>query len=134
MMPHRKLVPMLAALLLSACSLAPVYQRPALPVADAWLVPAATQGAPADTLAWESTFLDPQLRQLIRLALDNNRDLRVAVLNIERARALYQIQVADRLPALSAGVDGARQRLPADVSPTGKELLSSRYTAGVAVP
>lgn len=136
MRPHQGKFGLLAALLLSACSLAPTYERPVLAVVDAWPAAAGTtqQGVAAAGIEWENFFLDPQLKQLIRLALDNNRDLRVAALNIERARALYQVQAADRLPSLNAGIDGARQRLPADVSPTGKEGVFTHYSAGVAAP
>ncbi|MEI2431789.1 efflux transporter outer membrane subunit [Lysobacter yananisis] len=63
---------------------------------------AASEGAAVADIGWRDFFEDPNLEQLIGRALDNNRDLRVAVLNVEKARAQYRIQRADRLPALNA--------------------------------
>lgn len=133
--PFKTVPVILAGLILSACSLAPVYERPALPVAGSWPTPAAADagGQAAHDIPWQDFFQDPQLKQVIAIALDHNRDLRVATLNIERARALYQIQSADRLPAVNAGLSGARQRVPDQVAPGGKGGTASVYTAGLGV-
>jgi len=69
--------------------------------------PASTTGAAAD-IGWRDFFTDANLEELIARALANNRDLRVAVLNVERARALYRIQRADRVPSI--GVNGTMVR------------------------
>ena len=139
---HLNTVPLvLAALLLSACSLAPVYERPALPVDGAWpaaVAPAAAAAAAgpavaAHTIAWQDFFQDEGLKQAIGMALEHNRDLRVAILNIERARALYQVQAADRLPSVNAGLSGARQRVPDQLAPGGNGGVSSSYSASVGV-
>ena len=120
------------ALALSGCvSLAPKYVRPALPVAAAFddtpvaLATAATFEAAAQ-IEWQRFFADARLRQLIGLALANNRDLRVAILNIEQARAQYQIRRADSLPALNAAISGSRVPIPNDG-------VASSYTAGFGV-
>ncbi|MCX7887635.1 MAG: multidrug transporter, partial [Verrucomicrobiae bacterium] len=78
----------------AGCSLAPKYSRPALPVPSAWPTgPAYEYNAATDTnLKWRELFPDTKLQQLISLALTNNRDLRIAALNVERARAIYAIQ------------------------------------------
>ncbi|MFS2139125.1 efflux transporter outer membrane subunit [Duganella sp. Dugasp56] len=133
--PFKTVPVILAGLILSACSLAPVYERPALPVAGSWPTPAAADagGQAAHDIPWQDFFQDPQLKQVIAIALDHNRDLRVATLNIERARALYQIQSADRLPAVNAGLSGARQRVPDQVAPGGQGGTASVYTAGLGV-
>ncbi len=94
------------SLVLSACTMAPTYERSALPVAAEWPV-AATLPA-TGSLKWRDLFTDPALQGTIQLALDNNRDLRIAALNIERARALYRIQRADLLPTLDASAGGTR--------------------------
>lgn len=78
--------------------------------------------AAAADIGWRDFFVDPDLEQLIALALDNNRDLRVAVLNVERARAQYRIQRADRVPSVVA--TGALTR-------TGGELLPVTNDASV---
>jgi outer membrane protein, multidrug efflux system len=88
---------------------APPYQRPPAPVAAAWPQPPATAAStapdPAD-IGWTGFIQDDRLRQVVRLAIDNNRDLRVALLRVQDARAQYRVQDAARLPvvALDAGV------------------------------
>lgn len=113
-MKHPILTPLaltLAATLLGGCSMIPAYHRPAAPVATTWPAepgePAAAVGTTAaPDVPWQTFFADPRLRQLIGLALANNRDLRVAVLNIEQARAQFQIKRADQFPTV--GVAAAR--------------------------
>jgi multidrug efflux system outer membrane protein len=84
---------LLAASALSACTMAPKTVRPALPVANAWPIAGANTGSTttAADLGWRDVFIDPRLQGVIDLALANNRDLRVAVLNIEQSRAQYRI-------------------------------------------
>ena len=97
-----------AALLLAGCSMMPTYERPEAPVPGSFPYPSATEGTPATELAWDRFFTDPQLRLLLARALQNNRDLRVAVLNIAQARAQYDIRNADRLPTVGAGLNASR--------------------------
>ncbi|RZI86474.1 MAG: efflux transporter outer membrane subunit [Rubrivivax sp.] len=121
----------LAALLaLGACSLTPEYRRPDAPVPAQWpeapasAASSATSASPsAAELPWASYFPDTRLQGLIRKALDNNRDLRVAVLNIEQVRAQYQVQRADQFPTLNASISGTRQPAvlpPHDVTTTAQ--------------
>jgi multidrug efflux system outer membrane protein len=120
---------LLLATLLSACtSLAPSYERPAAPVAAQFpnTVNTTTAGAATALIHWQSFFSDARLQRLITLALQNNRNLRLAVLNIEAARAQFDIRRADQWPNLHAGLSGARQ-------PTSAGALSSTYSAGVLV-
>ena len=112
----------LAALLsVAACSFTPQYQRPALAVPDQLpLAPANAAATPAPAVAelpWTTYFPDTRLQGLIRQALDQNRDLRVAMLTIEQWRATYQIQNADRFPTLSGAVSGSRGPSRSRVSP-----------------
>ena len=136
----------LIALLLSACTMAPVYQRPALPVAPAYpgaataettttaaTAAAETAAAPAAALGWRDFLADPRLARLIELALANNRDLRIAALNIDLARAQYQIQGAPLLPNLTAGASDARQRTPAPLRVPGEPAVLSVYGASVGL-
>ncbi|HET8748672.1 MAG TPA: efflux transporter outer membrane subunit [Ramlibacter sp.] len=102
-----------AALVLAGCtSLIPKYERPALPVPDAFPYPAAQEGTPAASLPWQQFFTDERLRTLIATALRNNRDLRVAVLNIAQARAQYDIRNADRLPTVAGTASASRAPSP----------------------
>ncbi|MGM3386531.1 efflux transporter outer membrane subunit [Stutzerimonas stutzeri] len=124
---------------LSGCSLIPEYQRPDVPTAQAWPegeAYAGTDGAVAGQqapLGWEAFFRDPTLRQLIGVALENNRDLRAAALNVEAYRALYRIQRADLLPAVSADGSGSRTRTPGDLNQSGQSAISSQYSATLGV-
>jgi NodT family efflux transporter outer membrane factor (OMF) lipoprotein len=114
------------AALLSACSLTPTYERPAPPVPAAFPLPAAAAGTPASELAWADFLADARLRALVELALANNRDLRIAVLNAEQARALAGVQRADLLPSVGVGITGSRL-------PTSSGGIASSYSAGLAV-
>ncbi|PLY01760.1 MAG: multidrug transporter [Desulfuromonas sp.] len=126
---------LMALLALSGCaSMAPDYQRPAAPVPGTWPTAAATDNATsAAELPWREFFTDAQLRQVIELALENNRDLRVAALNIERAQAQYQIREATLVPQVSATGAGSGQRTPADLSSSGSAIVSHRYSVGLGV-
>ena len=96
----------LTALLLAGCDLAPPYHRPGLPAPAAMptggVYPAANAATPASDIAWQDFFVEPALRQVIGQGLANNRDLRVALANVEQARAQYRVQRADILPSISA--------------------------------
>lgn len=117
-----------AAALLAGCSMMPVYERPAAPVAAQWPDASTATSTAAADLPWQDFVGDARLRALVELALQNNRDLRVAVLSIEQARAQYQIRQADQWPTINAAVAGNRQ--PAA---NGSGSISSTYTAGLAL-
>ncbi|KOY01322.1 AdeC/AdeK/OprM family multidrug efflux complex outer membrane factor [Pseudomonas nunensis] len=125
------------AFVLGGCSLIPDYQRPAAPIAQQYPQSAAYAPAQADGNAaeqgWRDQFRDPALQQLIQSALSNNRDLRVAALNVEAYRAQYQIQRADLYPAVSASGSGTRQRTPGSLSSTGEAVTSGSYSAGLGI-
>lgn len=120
-MRNTLLIPGLALVLGGCINLAPDYARPAAPVPAAW-----SQGASAGivqntaqdaaAIAWNSFFMDARLREVIGLTLANNRDLRLAVLNIDKARAQYQIQDASRYPALGVTASSSTARTPAGQS------------------
>ena len=97
-----------AAALLAGCSFIPVYERPAAPVAPAWADAGAAAGIAAAELGWTDFLTDARLRALVEAALANNRDLRIAVLNVEQVRALYGVQRADRLPTIGVGASVSR--------------------------
>ncbi|MGE8065685.1 efflux RND transporter outer membrane subunit EmhC [Pseudomonas sp. NPDC089569] len=127
-----------AAFVLGGCSLIPDYQQPEAPVAGQYPQGPAysPEQAPAQAAAeqgWRQFFHDPALQQLIKVALENNRDLRVAALNIDAFAAQYRISRADLFPAVSANGTGTRQHLPADASQTGKSGITSSYSATVGV-
>jgi len=122
-----------ATVLLGACTLAPVYQRPASPVGDSWPAPAVAATGDATTPDWQQFIADDRLRQLVALALANNRDLRVAALNIEKARAAYRIQGAELLPAIGVAGSNSNSRVSADLSSTGSSYVTRSVSANVGV-
>jgi len=128
----RSLISLAALALLSACSLAPVYERPAAPVTAAWPQGAAYPPAPvaatavaAHDVAWREYFADQRLRDVIALALANNRDLRVSALNIEKARAQYGIERAAQIPSVSVSGGQAAQH--------ANGVTGRQYTANINV-
>jgi len=120
------------AFTLAGCiNLAPRYQRPEAPVATGYLAPPLAASAPASGVAaadveWQRFFADERLKRLIALALDNSRDLRIAVLNIEQARATYDIRRADAWPTVGVGLTAQREP-----GATGKPV--NVYAVGAAV-
>jgi outer membrane protein, multidrug efflux system len=128
-MTDRSCVALAVALLASGCtSLAPSYERPAPPVAARFASDAGpTAGPLASELDWHGFFGDERLKRLIEIALANNRDLRIAALNIEQARALYQVRRADELPTVGVGASASRQP-----STTGAGI-ASLYSVGFSL-
>ncbi|OLF55523.1 AdeC/AdeK/OprM family multidrug efflux complex outer membrane factor [Pseudomonas chlororaphis] len=128
----------ITAAVLSGCSLIPDYQQPEAPVAAQYpqgpaYSPAEAANQAAAEQGWRQFFHDPALQQLIQTALVNNRDLRVAALNIDAYAAQYQIQRADLFPAISANGSGSRQRVPARASGTGESTITSQYSATLGI-
>ena len=103
-------------LALAGCTLIPKYQRPAVAIANNWPENAAAQNAEVSTnaaadIGWRDFFRDPRLQQLIELALTNNPDLRMAMLNVEQTRALYKVQRNALIPTVDVNANGSRQRI-----------------------
>ena len=126
------LTSLMAAMALAGCSFTPAYERPAAPVADTF-VPTLHNAAASDRadttaadLQWQDFFKDARLKRLIELSLQNNLDLRVAVLAIEQTRAQLQVRRADELPTVNAGISGTR-------GPASSGAIASTYTAGLSV-
>jgi multidrug efflux system outer membrane protein len=126
--------------LLGSCTLAPKYTRPASPVPADWPIGAAysetktASSAPAGpALPWREFITDERLQKIIETALNNNRDLRVAALNVERARALYGIQRAELLPSVNAAGIWDKEHVPADLSTTGYATTSEQYGVNLGI-
>jgi multidrug efflux system outer membrane protein len=125
--------------LLGGCSMAPKYSRPAAPVPADWPTGDAygkTQAAAAKTgaeMKWEEFFTDAGLQKVIATALNNNRDLRLATLNVEKSRALYGVQRAELFPVVNATGAGSKGRTPADLSYTGQETTYNQYSVNFGV-
>jgi outer membrane protein, multidrug efflux system len=127
---------------LAGCStMAPDYKRPASPVPLEWPTGPAYKeivegrtGHHAADIGWHEFYVDEKMQKVVNLALDNNRDLRVAALNIEKARALYGIQRAELFPAINASGNWVEQRIPADISTDSGEAMNfKQYSVNVGV-
>ncbi|WP_338490590.1 efflux transporter outer membrane subunit [Pseudomonas trivialis] len=121
-LPERLCAVLLLSGALTACSLAPAYQTPALPVPGSWTDAPVTALTPTlqtsvQPLSEEETQLltgldaSAQLPHLVEQALAYNRDLRLATLRVEQARAEYGLSRADRLPTVGLGLQRNRQHL-----------------------
>lgn len=132
----KTLYPALGLALLSGCSMAPEYQRPAPPVPDSYLE--SDPASPAETGSqlpdWRGFYHQPELQALIERALANNRDLRISELTTEQVRAYYRIRRSALLPSLDGLASEIRQRDPADLSPSGQSGISSLYQVGLQMP
>lgn len=127
------------AAMLTGCSLMPAYQQPASPVPTAFAdvataapsadSPAGETASPVAQIGWRQVFTDSHLQRVIELALANNRDLRVAVLNIEKARAQYRVQDAALFPSVKASGNENASRTPASLSGIGQPLVAHSYSA-----
>lgn len=123
---------MASAVLAGCVNLAPEYTTPASPVPRALPSSGVEAPTPID-VSWRSFFVEPRLRGTIELALANNRDLRVAALNIERARAQYGIARAGLFPTVEAGAGGSRSRTPGSLSTGGEARIGSQYSADLGL-
>jgi len=139
-MTKRVLILLAVIIATSGCSLAPPYTQPEAPVPGSWPSgPAyeaagdATDARTAAEIPWQTFFVDDRLRQVIRTALENNRDLRLAALNVQRARAIYGIQRAALYPAVDATANGSKQQIPADLTSSGEVERPERYDVNLGV-
>jgi len=128
-------------ILISGCSLAPTYKRPDAPIPVKWQngaphplpLPETERGVKANEISWQDFFTDGKLKEIIDIALKNNRDLRLAALNVEKAGALYRIQRSEIYPSLSASGSMSKQRTPADLSSSGKASTDERYSVNMGI-
>jgi multidrug efflux system outer membrane protein len=125
---------------LGGCTLTPEYTRPVSPVPVAWPTGTAYQAAnlakgaaTVSELKWKEFFTDEKLRQVIAMALNNNRDLRIAALNVERARALYGIQRAGLLPTVNTVGTVSKQRVPGDLTSSGNATNLEQYNVNLGI-
>lgn len=126
-------------LALSGCNLAPKYYRPKAPIPDRWPQGAAyktdsgTEASGPVQLHPEDFIKDPKLLQILQLALAQSRDLRLAMLNVERARSLYRIQRAELYPSVGASVNGSKSHSSGDLARPGEPRTTERYSVDLGV-
>src|SRR3984893_10263397 len=129
------------AALIAGCSLQPVYERPSAPVAgtyptgDVYKSPTSGSGGttlPAVDIGWRDFLTDPRLQRLVEIALANNRDLRVAALNVAQTQGQYRIQRAALFPQISGFADSSSSRTPASLSVTSNATVTHDYSVGLS--
>ena len=121
-------------IIFTGCSFAPTYERPEPPIAASYPgVTATAAPRPASEIPWREHITDLRLVKLIEIALANNRDLRVAALNVERARAQFQIQRADQWPTVNATAQGVSQRSSGALTPTGNGFRLEYFQSALGV-
>jgi multidrug efflux system outer membrane protein len=137
---------------MTGCSMIPSYQRPDMPVTTTWpsgnaYLPAegteagntaaATDAQVTDAvvsdIAWTDYFKSDHLKALVQRTLENNRNLRMALLTIEQSKAAYRIQRSDSLLTIAGDGSAARTGVPEDLSATGKSTTSSTLSANLAM-
>ncbi len=128
------------AICVTGCKMAPKYTRPEPPIPAAWPTgqayaedPVMADAPAASELPWREFFTDPKLQQVIETALENNRDLRLAALNVERARSLYGIQRQELYPSLYATAGGGEQRASADLTSPGQPRTTEQYSVNLGI-
>ncbi len=120
--------------LLSGCTLMPNYERPASPVGDSWprgATNSAGTNAVAADIDWRDFFEDPRLQKLIGLALENNRDLRIAALRVEQSRAQYRIQRSELFPGVEGNARVVRQKFSGAVTTFNGGTVLTTYSLDV---
>jgi multidrug efflux system outer membrane protein len=129
------------ATLISGCSLQPLYRRPDAPVSGAFPAGAAyppLPGGPGSTtlpaveIGWRDFLTDPRLQRLVEIALANNRDLRVAALNVAQMQAQFRIQRAAMFPQVSGFANSSSTRTPASISTSGNATVLHDYSVGAS--
>jgi len=130
----RRVAVVAASTAIGACTLEPHYERTAAPVADRWSDTSPSTGSdlahPAADIGWRVFFTDPSMQRLIEISLANNRDARIAAINVAAARAQYRIQRAELFPTIDATAEQDVERVPLSESTTG-QAISRSYSVGI---
>ena len=117
------------AVLTAGCNLTPPLDPVASPVSARY--PGKTGGTVSADIAWQKFLTDPRLRKLVEAALANNRDLRIAALNVEQSRAQYGISRSELFPAIGITARGERRRGTGDPGGSGGSILSGNHDVTV---
>ena len=129
-------LPLIFTLALSGCSLTPPLVKPEAPVPAVFpMAPQEHGSIQAADIGWRTMFTDVRLQRLIEIALENNRDLRLAALNVEAVQAQYRIQRAAQLPGIDASAQATRQRTATNGlgAPSQSPPVAGQVSAGVGL-
>jgi multidrug efflux system outer membrane protein len=112
----RCLAVLVAVSIVTGCMVGPDYKRPEVAV-PAEFIGAVQDGESLANLRWWELFRDPQLNELVRTALEQNRDLRGAVARVEEARFLVGVTRADQFPRIDGAASAERGNTAAQIFP-----------------
>lgn len=128
------LASLVAAALAAGCTLGPDYARPEVPLPEGWREIGAAEAQSLADVPWWELFEDPVLQELIRIALQENKDLKIAVERIEEARALYGFTRAELYPRLDATATAGAARLSEKTvgSAPGADLEDTYFALGAS--
>lgn len=133
----KKILPLVGALMLAGCvNLAPEYERPEAPVAQAWPTGEAYEAAQlkAEQLpSWNEFFVNESLKEVIRLGLENNRSLLAVAHTVEQMRAQYRVQRSELFPTVAAAAQNAVTNTSRMTQAQGLDITSHNYTAQLAM-
>ena len=139
---YKSTLPVVIAIVifLGGCTLAPKYKQPKAPVPDKWpqgdvyKKAGVSKGVPRVwELRWEDFFADPGLQGIVRMALKNNRDLKLAALNVEQARALYGVRRAELFPSVDALGIGSKRRSATDLTRPGEPRTTKQFSVDLGI-
>lgn len=137
---NKKILLLPIVIVFFGCTMAPKYTRPDAPVPSDWPTGPAyheakqkTSAPAAAELPWRDFITDTRLQEVIATALTNNRDLRVAALNVELAKAMYGIGTATLLPSVNAIGIWYKERVPADLSSSGSAYTTEKYSVNLGI-
>ncbi|HTQ49924.1 MAG TPA: efflux transporter outer membrane subunit [Candidatus Acidoferrales bacterium] len=140
MSKHFSFIIALPLLVLAGCTLEPGYHQPAAPISASWpqvpgyaKTPTNAAPVPVADIGWREFFRDERLQQLIELALTNNLDLRVAMLNVDQMRALYRVQRSELIPTVDVNANGDRQRIAFGYAGQGSGSTFQQYNVNLGV-
>ncbi|WP_052573874.1 efflux transporter outer membrane subunit [Haloferula sp. BvORR071] len=117
--------------LVTSCNMQPPLDRVESPVSESF--PGNSGGSVSADIAWNKFIVDPRLKRLVKTALDNNRDLRVAALNVEQTRAQYGIARSALFPTVDVSASGTRARTPGATNSAGRVTDTRAYDVSVGV-
>lgn len=139
---YKNTLPVIIAIVifLGGCTLAPKYKQPEAPIPDKWpqgdvyKKARVSKGASkVGELTWKNFLTDPRLKAIVRMALKNNRDLRLAALNVEHARALYGVKRAELFPSVDALGTGSKRRSAADLTLPGQPRTTKQFSVDLGI-
>ena len=104
------------AIFTGGCLVGPDYQRPQIDTPQAWRIDDKTAQAVTNTAWWEQ-YNDPVLNELIKSALEGNKDIKIATARIDQFLGLYTTTRAALFPQVGAGSDASRQRVSQNAGP-----------------